>query len=223
MDFVKADGRVVFRTHHSERDRLVVQIGSADPKLAVEAAQLVKNDCVAIDLNCGCPKKFSTHGGMGAALLKTPDQLISIVEALIKETNKPISCKIRLLPKIEDTIKLVQRLESIGVTAVTVHCRKPHQRPDNPGDWSVFKPIVDSVNIPIVANGDVYNLDDAAKIKTLSGVSSVMIARAAQKNFSIFRPSGPLPHHHVIHDYLTQVSYLINWLFHYINKLVHHL
>lgn len=65
-----------------EKGKLVFQIGSANPELAVEAAKLVAGDVAGIDLNSGCPKPFSTSGGMGAALLRTPDKLVSILESL---------------------------------------------------------------------------------------------------------------------------------------------
>jgi tRNA-dihydrouridine synthase 2 len=72
------DKREVFTCHPLEKDRLIFQLGSADPKLAVEAVKVVAEDVGGIGLNCGCPKPFSISGGMGAALLSKPDLLISV-------------------------------------------------------------------------------------------------------------------------------------------------
>lgn len=73
VDYVMPSGVLVFRTVPSlERGKLIFQIGSADPALAKEAALKVIQDVDGIDLNCGCPKHFSIHAGMGSALLKSP-------------------------------------------------------------------------------------------------------------------------------------------------------
>lgn len=70
--------RAIFECHPLEKSRLIFQLGSADPELAVQAALLVVNDVAGIGLNCGCPKPFSISGGMGAALLQTPDKLCDV-------------------------------------------------------------------------------------------------------------------------------------------------
>lgn len=82
-----------------------------------------KDDVSAVDLNCGCPKKFSVQGGMGAALLSNPDNLVKILENLVQHAGMPVTCKIRLLPNQEDTLKLVRRIVVTGIKALTVHCR----------------------------------------------------------------------------------------------------
>lgn len=79
--------REIFRTHPFERPRLIFQLGSSDPELAVQAAKVIVNDVAGIGLNCGCPKPFSLSGGMGAALLQTPKKLCavsSVASSLVK-------------------------------------------------------------------------------------------------------------------------------------------
>ena len=73
-DVVGHDGRVLFRTLERERGRCIFQLGTGDGASALRAAELVARDVAAVDLNMGCPKKFSTSGGMGAALLREPDK-----------------------------------------------------------------------------------------------------------------------------------------------------
>ena len=75
----------MFTCHPIEKPFLIFQVGSADPDLAVQAARVVVDDVSGIELNCGCPKPFSTHAGMGAALLTNPDLLCSILSALRRE------------------------------------------------------------------------------------------------------------------------------------------
>ncbi|KAI8904309.1 hypothetical protein EDD86DRAFT_213104 [Gorgonomyces haynaldii] len=195
IDFVDDTGTLNLRVHSSERDKLIVQIGSADPQMALEAAQKVQDDCAGIDLNCGCPKKFSVSGGMGSRLLEDPDRLVSILESLVKGLKIPVSCKIRLLdPKHglsaqERTIALLQRIERIGVVAVAVHCRFTHERPRQPGHWDYFESLSQSISIPLIANGDIYSLQDMNRLKAQAPLSRFMLARAAQSNVSVFSGS----------------------------------
>ncbi|GEM06907.1 tRNA-dihydrouridine synthase 2 [Rhodotorula toruloides] len=95
------NNRSVFECHPVEKPRLIFQLGSASPELAVQAMKMVEKDVAGVGLNCGCPKSFSLSGGMGAALLKDPERLCSILKALVGATDLPIDAKIRLLPKPE--------------------------------------------------------------------------------------------------------------------------
>ncbi|GAA5865281.1 hypothetical protein JCM3774_004920 [Rhodotorula dairenensis] len=92
------NGRSIFDCHPLEKQRLVFQLGSASPELAVQAVKVIENDVAGVGLNCGCPKSFSLQGGMGAALLKEPEKLCSILSALVQATDLPVDAKIRLLP-----------------------------------------------------------------------------------------------------------------------------
>ncbi|KZV84006.1 FMN-linked oxidoreductase, partial [Exidia glandulosa HHB12029] len=123
VSYVNKDNKPVFTTHPIEKKYLVYQIGTATPTLALEAAKHVVQDVSAVDLNCGCPKPFSTHGGMGAALLDTPDLLCDILRTLRQglPPNIAVTAKIRLLHTQEETIDLVKRIIDTGVSAVTVH------------------------------------------------------------------------------------------------------
>ncbi|KAK4700769.1 tRNA-dihydrouridine synthase 2, partial [Phenoliferia sp. Uapishka_3] len=186
-------GRSIFECHPLEKPRLIFQLGSADPDLAVEAAKIVQADVAGIGLNCGCPKPFSLSGGMGAALLKVPDKLCSILRALVKETTVPIDVKIRLLPEQATTLELVSQLIDTGVSALTVHCRTQEMRSSEPALLERLKEIVELVKpkgIPVIANGDCIAAGDRARIEEITGVSSIMIARGAESNPSCFSPHG---------------------------------
>jgi tRNA-dihydrouridine synthase 2 len=82
-----------------------------------------ENDVAGIDINMGCPKKFSVEGGMGAALLTRPDKVLQIVSALVKSLSIPVTCKIRILPTIEETVALAKVIEAAGAAALAIHGR----------------------------------------------------------------------------------------------------
>eukprot|EP00842_Homolaphlyctis_polyrhiza_P007107 jgi/Hompol1/986/HPOL_002625-RA len=210
IDYVdESTGGLNLRIHPSEQGRLVVQIGSANPEQAVQAALKVAGDVDGIDLNCGCPKKFSTSGGMGSALLERPDLLESILLALVRNLSIPVTCKIRLLDakdgktSMERTVELMQRLEKTQIAAIGVHCRYVHERPRQPAHWDAFETLATAVSIPVIANGDLWNWEDIHRFKASSGkgISSFMIARGAQDNVSVFRKEGPLPIWEVMKEY----------------------
>ncbi|CAD1812437.1 Dihydrouridine synthase (Dus) family protein [Candida parapsilosis] len=191
---------VVFRKHPHESGKLILQLGTSDPDLAVEAAQKVIDDVDGIDLNCGCPKSFSTHSGMGAELLKTPDLLCSILQNLVikvgKPKNKPISCKIRLLPNFEASHKLVKQIcSTTGIANLTIHCRTPIMRNRQDPYWNYLPkliPLIQSYGISVVLNGNFQSRMDLDTVQQAlnNDKLSIMIAEAAECNPSVFAKSG---------------------------------
>jgi tRNA-dihydrouridine synthase 2 len=185
---------VIFRLHPAlERSKLIFQIGTAKPELAVQAAKLVAADVAGIDVNSGCPKPFSTAGGMGAALLKDPDRLESILRALVKEVGEPwgigISVKIRLLETQEKTIELVKRLCATGITGLTIHCRTTPMRPREKAIREQLKAIVETCHaagVACVMNGDVEGREQSIRLMQEFGADGAMIATAAEKDPSVF-------------------------------------
>ncbi|KIM88910.1 hypothetical protein PILCRDRAFT_813912 [Piloderma croceum F 1598] len=190
--------RAMFTTHPIEKPYFIYQIGSSNPDLAVQAAKTVMQDVSGVDLNCGCPKPFSTHAGMGAALLTNPDLLCSILTAL-REAMPPeitVTAKIRLLPTQEDTLKLVERIINCGVSAITIHCRTKSMRPREAALIERLREIVEFVDglgkgIAVIENGDCVSFEDAKRIRQITGAHSVMIATAAESNPTCFS-SEPL-------------------------------
>jgi tRNA-dihydrouridine synthase 2 len=180
--------------------------------LAVEAATLVAGDVAGIDLNSGCPKPFSTCGGMGAALLRTPDLLCSILEALVAEVGNKfeigISVKIRLLETPEETEALVKRLVKTGITGLTIHCRTRDMRPRERAireQLSMIANICREAGVACLMNGDVKNREDALRLAKEYGCDGGMIARAAEENPSCFRTAeqgGLLPWKEVAYEYV---------------------
>jgi tRNA-dihydrouridine synthase 2 len=199
---------------HPEREgrRLIFQIGTSDPERAVQAARIVAKDVAGIDVNAGCPKPFSTSGGMGAALLQTPDKLCSILEALVKEISTEfeigISVKIRLLETPEKTEALVRKLCATGITGLTIHCRTTPMRPREQAIREQLKMIADicrESGVACLMNGDVTTRAEAEQLVTEFGVDGAMIATAAEKNSSCFRSEaqgGLAPWREVVERYI---------------------
>lgn len=189
---------VIYRLHPEREGRqLIHQIGTANPETAVTAAKLIARDVAGIDVNAGCPKPFSTSGGMGAALLKTPDRLCSILEALVKDVGEPneigISVKIRILETPEETEALVRKLCATGITGLTVHCRTTPMRPRERAIRDQLKMIVNvchEAGVACLMNGDVTSRDEALELTKEYGADGAMIATAAETNSSVFRPES---------------------------------
>ncbi|CDK29022.1 unnamed protein product [Kuraishia capsulata CBS 1993] len=205
-----AVSNLVFRTFPAlETNKLIFQMGTADADLAVQAAKTVIKDVSGIDINAGCPKHFSIHSGMGAALLSTPDLLVDILTRLVNEVGKPnekpISVKIRIFDDKDKTLELVSRLLDTGIANLTVHCRTKTMR-------NREKPIRDFVpdirdmcrakNVTFIINGDVKDYKEYAELQNVYGEDvGCMVASAAELNPSCFRKEGPLPWMQVCRDY----------------------
>ena len=214
---------IIYRIHpRLEHRKLIFQIGTANPETAVQAAKLVAGDVAGIDVNAGCPKPFSTSGGMGAALLRTPDRLCAILEALVQEVGQPfgigISVKIRLLETPQLTEELIRKLVATGITGLTIHCRTTPMRPRERAIRDQLKMIASvcrEAGVASLMNGDVEDREQALQLMQEYGVDGAMIATAAEKNPSVFRPKkqgGKLPWFDVSREYLrTALSVENRW------------
>lgn len=170
-----------------------------------------------VDVNMGCPKEFSIKGGMGAALLSQPEKIKEILTTLVNGLSVPVTCKIRILPELEDTLKLVKLIESTGVSALGVHGRTKEERPRHPNRNNIIQMIAESLSIPVIANGGSKEVikvyEDIAVFKQATGCSSAMIARAAEWNPTIFRAEGKLPLLDVVKEYVkVAIEWDNNWV-----------
>ena len=149
VDFHSAEerggGRVMLRIRPGER--LVLQLGTACATEALQAAQVAAADVRAVDLNMGCPVKFSVQGGMGSALLSEPEKVRDILTTLRRNlpASIPVTAKIRLLDDVASTLQLARLIESCGVAALAVHARRRHDRPRHWAQWDQFRLLKDSM------------------------------------------------------------------------------
>ncbi|KAL3312483.1 tRNA-dihydrouridine(20) synthase [NAD(P)+]-like [Cichlidogyrus casuarinus] len=234
-DFVGTDNAIVFRTSHEERHKVFLQLGTANPEKALEAAKRVEKHVAGVDVNMGCPKDYSIKGGMGAALLHKPDLIKAILSTLVDNLHIPVSCKIRLLPSLEDTLKLARLIESCGVCALTVHGRRKTEKPSDTCRLEEIKRIAEALAIPVIAKyafacvylcppsgGSKEHIrlhDDIAFFRQQTGASGVMLARAAMWNPAIFSPDPPQRTQlEVARQYLKLVLFCINYPMHSIHS-----
>ena len=195
-----------------EAGKLIYQVGTNKPERAVEAMKQFAPYVAGIDVNAGCPKPFSTDGGMGAALLKEPDLLASILKALVEEVGKPyeigISVKIRLLATPEMTSDLVHKLCQTGITGLTIHCRTAPMRKTERAirvQLNMIGDICRSYGVACLMNGDVSSREEGVQLAKEFGVDGAMIATAAEANSSVFRPEtqgGKAPWQEVVKEYI---------------------
>ncbi len=174
-----------------EGKKLVCQLGSGEPELALEAAQHVYRDVAAIDINMGCPKKFSVSGGMGSALLSDPDRACKIVETLRKSIPRPISCKIRLLETVEKTVDFVDRMIQAGAHAVAIHARRVGHDATVAADWTTLEKVLGILrqkhpNFPLLVNGDFYSRQERKELLERTKANGVLLGRPALYNVSTF-------------------------------------
>uniref|UniRef100_A0A182PVR9 DRBM domain-containing protein n=1 Tax=Anopheles epiroticus TaxID=199890 RepID=A0A182PVR9_9DIPT len=206
IDYIDTtDGTVVFRTCPEERGKVVLQIGTASVERAVAVGQMMQNDVAAIDVNMGCPKDFSIKGGMGVALLYDLPRAKAILDGLVKGVRIPVTCKIRVMTDLHETVELAKVLQSTGIKAIGVHGRTKTERPRDPVNEDAIARVANALHIPVIANGGSQSItrrNDILKFAKRCSTTSVMVARAAEWNCSVFRADGPLPLDDVIRRYL---------------------
>lgn len=160
-----------------------VQLLGQNPTcMADNAAKAIELGSQGIDINFGCPAKMVNKNRGGAILLKDPENLYQIVSA-IKQTvpvDAIVSAKIRL--GYEDkslAIENAQAIESAGASELTVHARTKIEGYRPPAHWEWIAKIKQRIDIPVIANGDIFNENDALKCREISGCQDIMVGRGA--------------------------------------------
>lgn len=170
---------------HTDKDHPIsYQLAANKPEVLVEAAQQIIEDHnpVAIDLNMGCPVKKITGNFEGCALMKEPEHAAMLVKNLVENISTPVTVKFRLGWDCESMnyLDFGKRLQDAGVSMVTLHARTRSQGYTPGCKWEAFGELKEALNIPVIANGDITNADEAAHIINTYGVDGVMIGRATQ-------------------------------------------
>lgn len=162
---------------------LVVQLAGREAHWMAEGARLAEAaGADIIDINMGCPSKSVTSGLCGSALMRDPDMALRLIEATVAATSLPVTLKMRLgwdhanlnAPDI------AKSAESAGVQMITIHGRTRNQFYTGVADWAAIAEVVNAVSIPVIANGDISNAEDARRAIALSGAAGVMVGRGAQ-------------------------------------------
>lgn len=155
-------------------------LGSDPVCLAENAACLAALGPDGIDLNFGCPAKVVNRHGGGAALLDEPELLLKIVAAVRRAvpTHMPVSAKMRLgLNDDSRAVECALAIESGGASELVVHARTKADAYRPPAYWERIADIRTAVRIPVVANGEIWNVQDALRCREVSGCDSLMLGR----------------------------------------------
>lgn len=169
---------------------IIMQIFGHEPEPIKKATEFITNNYspIAIDINMGCPAPKIFNNGDGSALMKTPDVAYSVIKAVKQNTNLPVSVKFRSgIDKSSITaVDFAKMCESADADFITVHGRTREQFYNGESDIEIIKSVVDNVNIPVIANGDITSKAVANKVLDYTGAHSLMVGRASLGNPLIF-------------------------------------
>ncbi|MDX3929397.1 MAG: tRNA dihydrouridine synthase DusB [Shinella sp.] len=161
----------------------MVQLAGCEAKWMAEAAKVAEaNGADIIDINMGCPAKKVIGGYSGSALMRDPDHALRLIEATVGAVEVPVTVKMRL-GWDHDSInapEIAARAENAGARMITVHGRTRMQFYEGRADWDAIRAVRERIGVPLVANGDVDTVEDAAEILRRSGADAVMVGRSAQ-------------------------------------------
>jgi tRNA-dihydrouridine synthase B len=168
-----------------------IQLFGGDIGNMVQSAQIATEvNPDLIDINYGCPVKAVACRGAGAALLQDVPKMVKMTEEIVKCTHLPVTVKTRLGwdETTKNVVEVAERLQDIGIKALTIHGRTRVQMYKGSADWTLIGKIKENprMNIPIFGNGDVDSPEKALEYKNRFGVDGIMIGRGAIGNPWIF-------------------------------------
>ena len=169
----------------SDEHPLAIQIFGSDPRAMADAARMVgAAGADIVDINFGCPVKKVTKTGAGCSLLDDPDQAVRIVSAVAEATPLPVSVKMRRGTENGSRVCLDvgPRLVEAGAASLTLHPRSAKQMYTGQADHSLTTELVELVDVPVIASGDITSRARAQAVLATTGASAVMVGRAAQGN-----------------------------------------
>ena len=171
-----------------ERRPISMQIFGSDEETMGYAAKYVSERADIVDINMGCPARKVVKNGDGSKLLLDIEKAEKVIKAVVKNSTKPVTLKIRKGWDCEHIVatEFAQMAEQAGVSAITIHGRTRTEMYSGKADLDTIKKVKDSVNIPVIGNGDVVDEESALKMFEYTGVDGIMIGRGTFGNPWIF-------------------------------------
>lgn len=169
---------------------LGVQIFGSDPQVMAEAARIVTDGGVdLIDINMGCPVRKVIKAGAGAVLMRDPDLVERIIDAVKKAVRVPVTVKIRSgwTRGSINAVEIARIVENFGADAITVHPRTVDQGYSGLADWKIISDVKKAVQIPVIGNGDIRQPQDAVRMLKETSCDAIMVGRGALGNPWIFK------------------------------------
>jgi nifR3 family TIM-barrel protein len=189
-EFISSEGLIrdaaksVMKLDIFEYERPIgIQLFGSDIQSMIEAAIIADEaNPDLIDINYGCPVKAVACKGAGAALLQDIPKMVEMTAAIVKAVKKPVTVKTRLGwdDKTKNIVDVAERLQDIGISALSIHGRTRSQMYKGPADWTLIGEVKNNqrMQIPIFGNGDIDSPETAIRMKNTYGVDGVMIGRA---------------------------------------------
>lgn len=180
-----------------ESDRpLAAQIFGSEPDVMAAAAKKAVeiSGCRILDINMGCPTGKIVKNGEGCALMRDPDLAGRIIKAVVDSVNVPVTVKIRKGwdKGSVNAVEIALIAEEMGASAVAVHGRTRVQLYSGRADWDIIAKVKQAVKIPVIANGDIFEPEDAVKILEYTGADLAMAGRGAMGNPWLFSGADSL-------------------------------
>ncbi len=166
-----------------------VQIAGSSPEYLADAAEFnVRLGADIIDINMGCPAKKVCNKAAGSALLENPKLVRNILRSVVSRVSVPVTLKIRTgaNPDERNGVEIAKIAEEEGILCLAVHGRTRSDKFKGYAEYDTIKAIKESIQIPVIANGDIQCANDAVSVLTYTNADGVMIGRAAQGNPWIF-------------------------------------
>ena len=198
-EFISSEGLIreasksVKKLEFTEFERPIgIQIFGHDIESMVKAAKFAEEaDPDIIDINYGCPVKKVAEKGAGSGILNDIPKMVRMTEAVVKAVGKPVTVKTRLGydNHMKDIVEIAERLQDVGILAITIHGRTRVTRSSEPADWTLIGEVRKNPKmfIPVFGNGDVFSPEAAKFFKDTYHVDGLMIARGSYGNPWIFR------------------------------------
>ncbi|VIG00460.1 tRNA-dihydrouridine synthase [Clostridioides difficile] len=173
-----------------EEHPVAVQIFGSEPEFMGRAAEIMNDYSNEIlDINMGCPAPKVVKNGDGSALMKNPKLAEEVLRAVVKNSKKPVTLKIRKGwdDNSVNAVEIAKIAEDCGISALAIHGRTREQFYTGKADWDIIAEIKKNLSIPVIGNGDVFTIEDSINMLDKTGCDAIMIGRGAQGNPWIFK------------------------------------